>query len=268
VATTPTAPETPKISGRRGPDPSPATLAGPAKVRLGVRLAGEFAPRAAAIAAVVVLWAIVAGGAFLFNMEQTLTRVALGFGAAFVVSVAIGVIMGTSRLGEKLLDFFVVVGVTVPGLIWAFVAIMLFGLSPLGPVFAVAIATAPMLAISIWQGVKSIDRDLIDMATAFRADPRSRLREVILPHLGTHLLAAARYGLGLAWKVVVVVEMFGASNGVGFQLQTAYEGFDMAGVLAWTISFVAVMMLIEYGILSVLEHRVTRWRPRAQVWRR
>jgi NitT/TauT family transport system permease protein len=254
------------------------------------RLSGEVGPRALAIAAVVLIWwaaslafpkiipspdatalrtvQIVVGGTFLFNMGQTLGRVLLGFAGAFAAALVVGVVMGTSRLGEKLLDFFVIIGVTIPGLIWAFIAIMLFGLSPAGPVFAVAVGTAPMLAINIWQGVKSVDRDLIDMATVFRADARSKLREVVLPHLGPHLLAATRYGLGLAWKIVVVVEMFGASNGVGFQLQSAYEGYDMTSVLAWTLSFVAVMMIIEYGILSVVERRVTRWRPRAQVWRR
>ncbi|MBM4264880.1 MAG: hypothetical protein FJ145_26080 [Deltaproteobacteria bacterium] len=54
--------------------------------------------------------------------------------------------------------------------------------------------------------------------SAFHAGVWSKIVDVILPQLVSHILAAIRYGLGLAWKVVVVVEMFGFSNGVGYQM--------------------------------------------------
>ena len=94
-----------------------------------------------------------------------------------------------------------------------------------------------MLAISLWQGTKSIDKDLIDMSTAFHASAWSKVVDVILPQLISHILAAIRYGLGLAWKVVVVVEMFGFSNGVGYQVVRGFNIFSMKTVLAWAITF-------------------------------
>lgn len=221
-------------------------------------------PQATVLRAVEIVWE----GMFVPNMVATLNRVIVGFGAALVLSIPIGIVMGTTSFGERFFDLLVVVGLTVPGLMWALIAIMLFGLSPASPVFAVAITVLPMLVVNIWQGVKTLDRDLIDMSTAYRVSPWAKLRHVILPHIAPHMLAATRYGVGLAWKVIVVVEMFGTSNGIGFQLQSAYQGYDMTGVLAWTLAFVLVMLLLEYGILAGLERRINRWRPRAMVWRR
>ena len=114
------------------------------------------------------------------------------------------------------------------------------------------ITIMPMLAISIWQGTKSIDKDLVDMSKIFHASPWSKVVDVILPQLISHILAAIRYGLGLAWKVVVVVEMFGLSNGVGYQVVRGFNVFSMKAVLAWAISFLVVMIVIEFGIIGWL----------------
>lgn len=208
-----------------------------------------------------------ATGAFFVNMESTLGRVLAGFALAFACSVLIGIIMGTSKWGEHLFDWLVVVGISIPGLIWALISVMLFGLSWIGPIFAVFITVMPMLTTNIWQGVKTLERDLIDMSNVYRASTPDKLKDVILPHLSSHLLAATRYGLGLAWKVVVVVEMFGASSGIGYQLQNAYQKYDFTSVLAWTISFTVVMVIIEYGIIGIIEKKVTGWRPKVIVWR-
>jgi NitT/TauT family transport system permease protein len=146
--------------------------------------------------------------------------------------------------------------------------IMFFGLNETSAYAAVAITIMPMLAISIWQGTKSIDKDLIDMSRIFHASPLSKVVDVILPQLISHILAAIRYGLGLAWKVVVVVEMFGLSNGVGYQVVRGFNVFSMKAVLAWAISFLVVMIVIEFGIIGWVEKAVTRWRPRVEAWRR
>ena len=96
----------------------------------------------------------------------------------------------------------------------------------------------------------------------------SKLVDVILPQLVSHILAAIRYGLGLAWKVIVLVEGFGFSNGVGYQVMHQFDLFSVKGVLAWAITFLIVMIFLEFGVVGVLERSVTRWRPRVEAWRR
>jgi NitT/TauT family transport system permease protein len=212
--------------------------------------------------------AIVTSGNFFTEMGATLRRVLVGFGLAMIVSIPLGIFMGTLRSLESFFEPPVILGLTVPGLIWAVLAIMFFGLNETSAYAAVAVTIAPMLAISIWQGTKSIDKDLIDMSKVFHASAWSKVVDVILPQLISHILAAIRYGLGLAWKVVVVVEMFGFSNGVGYQVVRGFNVFSMKAVLAWTITFLVVMIVIEFGLIGWLERSVTRWRPRVEAWRR
>jgi NitT/TauT family transport system permease protein len=212
--------------------------------------------------------AIIGGGDFFSEMGATLRRVGVGFGIAMLVSIPLGILMGTIKPLEHFFEPPVILGLTMPGLIWAVLAIMFFGLNETSAYAAVSITICPMLAISLWQGTKSIDKDLIDMSTAFHASPWSKVVDVILPQLISHILAAIRYGLGLAWKVVVVVEMFGFSNGVGYQVVRGFNTFSMKAVLAWAITFLIVMIVIEFGLIGWLESRVTRWRPKIQAWRR
>jgi NitT/TauT family transport system permease protein len=212
--------------------------------------------------------AIMSTGDFFSEMGATLRRVGVGFAIAMLVSIPLGIAMGTIKPLENFFEPPVILGLTMPGLIWAVLAIMFFGLNETSAYAAVSITICPMLAISLWQGTKSIDKDLIDMSTAFHASPWSKIVDVILPQLISHILAAIRYGLGLAWKVVVVVEMFGFSNGVGYQVVRGFNTFSMKAVLAWAITFLIVMIIIEFGLIGWLESRVTRWRPKIQAWRR
>jgi NitT/TauT family transport system permease protein len=211
---------------------------------------------------------IMSSGQFFAEMGATLRRVGVGFGIAMLIAVPLGILMGTIKSLESFFESPVILGLTMPGLVWAVMAIMFFGLSEMSAYAAVAVTIMPMLAISLWQGTKSIDKDLLDMSTAFHAGVWSKIVDVILPQLISHILAAIRYGLGLAWKVVVVVEMFGFSNGVGYQVVRGFNIFSMKQVLAWAITFLIVMIVIEFGLIGWLESRVTRWRPKLEAWRR
>lgn len=207
-------------------------------------------------------------GTFFFHMLQSLRRVFVGAAVAMIFSIAIGIYMGTVLMGERFFQPLVVLGLTIPGLMWALIAVMLFGINEIASYFAVAVTTFPMLVINIWAGVKSLDKELIDMSHVFRFTPWMKISQVIIPQLVPNIFAATRYGLGLAWKVVVVVEMFGTSNGVGYQVMKSYQVFNMEGVIAWTLTFVAAMIIIEYGIINLAERRLTAWRPKIDVWRR
>ena len=211
---------------------------------------------------------LVSDGTFFFHMYQSLRRVFVGATVAMIFSIAVGIYMGTVRLGEHFFQPLVVLGLTIPGLMWALIAVMLFGINEFASYFAVAVTTFPMLVINIWAGVKSLDKELIDMSHVFHFTKSMKITQVILPQLVANFFAATRYGLGLAWKVVVVVEMFGTSNGVGYQVMKSYQVFNMEGVIAWTLTFVVAMIVIEYGAINLAERRLTAWRPKIDVWRR
>jgi NitT/TauT family transport system permease protein len=100
------------------------------------------------------------------------------------------------------------------------------------------------------------------MAQVFAVPRWKALRHVVLPQLAPYIAAAARSGLSLVWKIVLIVELLGRPNGVGFEIGTAFQLFDVTTILAYALSFVVVILLIETLLVQPLERRVSRWRIR------
>ena len=82
----------------------------------------------------------------------------------------------------------------------------------------------------------------------------------MLPQLQPYIAAATRSGIALIWKIVLVVELLGRSNGVGFQIHLHFQLFDVSTILAYTLTFVAIMLLVELLLLQPLEKHARRWR--------
>jgi NitT/TauT family transport system permease protein len=98
------------------------------------------------------------------------------------------------------------------------------------------------------------------MARCFHFSKRKTLVHVIWPQLHPFVMGATRSGLALIWKIILVVELLGRSNGMGYQLHLFFQLFDVAGILAYTIAFVTVIQLIELIILKPLDKKSQRWR--------
>lgn len=205
--------------------------------------------------------AILLSGQFFNHMYYTLFRIIWGFGLAMIVSLALGIAMGRSKYVEKFFEAEVLVGLTIPALAWSVISIMWFGLTDTSAIFAIVVLITPVITLNIVQGVKNIDKSLIEMANAFNANTSLIIKTIIIPQLLPYLFAATRFGLGLAWKTVVITEMLGLSNGIGYMIAFWFGMFSMKDVLAWTLSFTVVMLIFEYGLLGRLEKSLTRWRP-------
>lgn len=199
-----------------------------------------------------------------FQLWTTVLRVIAGMVIAVAIGLVVGLAMGLSKLGEEFLDSWVLVAFTVPSVVYGILAILWFGLNDAAAIVAIGITAAPAVAINMWQGVKAIDMSLVHMGQAFHFSRGSILRKLVVPQVIPYLLAALRYALGLAWKIATVVELIGLSSGVGYQLSYWFGLFNMTQVLAWTILFTIVLLLIEFVILKPTEYWLTRWRPSVQ----
>ncbi|MGW1738279.1 ABC transporter permease [Nocardia sp. NPDC001965] len=208
------------------------------------------------------LWS---SGSLWANLQVTLTRVLLGFAAAFVVAVVLGIAMGRNKYVQRFFEPAVLLGLVTPGLVKALLCVIWFGISMANPILAVALAAAPALIVNITQGVRDVDPQLLEMAHVYRFGAWTRLRRIWLPALAPSLFTGARLGIAMAWKVIVLVEIFGMASGVGYQLNLEFSNHNVAGVLAWTIAFALVMTTIEYGVLQTSERRVARWRKESTV---
>jgi len=214
------------------------------------------------IATSIVLWENLVAGDVFRHLWITLLRVFGGLALALAIAVPVGVLMGVHRSAERILDIWVMVAMTIPSLCYALICFIWLGLNEYAAIVAIAVTAAPSIAINVWEGVKGIDVKLIQMARAYEADRRLILTRVLLPQVMPYIMASLRFGLGIIWKITVFVELIGRPNGVGFKLFYWYQLADMTQVLAWTLLFTLVMLLIELVALKELERRLFSWRPR------
>jgi NitT/TauT family transport system permease protein len=203
-----------------------------------------------------------AQGDVLPHLAITLARVAGGLAVAMAIGVPVGILMGINLRAEKILDIWVMVGLTVPSLCYAIICFILVGLNESATVLAIGLTAAPSVAINLWEGVKTIDFKLVEMARIFETGRPRILGRVLLPQVLPYIMASVRMGLGIVWKIAVLVELIGRPNGVGFKLFYWYQLADMGQVLAWTLLFTLVMLAIELGVLKGVERRLFAWRPR------
>jgi len=206
-----------------------------------------------------------ANGDILSHLTATLGRVLGGLVLAMAVGIPVGVLMGVNRLAEKTLDVWVMVALTVPSLCYAIFAFIWIGLNETAAIVAIGLTSAPSIAINLWEGVKNIDTRLFQMARVFNASRWVIIRRVLFPQVLPYIMASLRFGLGIVWKITVLVELLGRPDGVGFELFYWYQLGNMQQVLAWTLLFTLVMLFIELVILQNLERRMFAWRPEVRI---
>ena len=199
-------------------------------------------------------------GDLLFHVGMTLGRVVVSFVIAMLIGSAIGLWLGRSKTADKLFDSWLIFFLNLPALVIIILCYVWFGLTEVAAILAVAINKIPNVAVTVREGARSLSRDLDEMAQIYRFGWWKTLRHVTLPQLAPFFAASARSGLSLVWKIVLVVELLGRSNGVGFQLHTAFQLFDVSMILAYALAFILVVQVIEMGILQPIEARVNRWR--------
>ena len=202
----------------------------------------------------------IASGELPYSLAVTLARVAASFLLAMVIGVAIGIALGRSRLLDRLFDGWLILFLNLPALVTIILCYVWFGLIEAAAIAAVAINKIPNVVVTVREGARALDRDYLEMARSFRLSRLRTLRYVVMPQLVPFVVAAARSGLALIWKIVLVVELLGRSDGVGFQLSVFFQLFDVAAILAYTFAFIAVVQMIELALLQPLERRVNRWR--------
>ena len=168
--------------------------------------------------------------------------------------------MGSYSRWDSWLDGLLILGLNIPALVTIILCYVWFGLNEVAAVLAVAVNKIPTVIVAVREGAKAVDQQLMDVARVYRLSRLRTFNKIYLPQLYPYLFGAARNGLALIWKIVLVVELLGRSNGVGFQLGNFFQFFDIAGLLAYTLAFVLVIFVIEGLLMRPIERRLMRWR--------
>ncbi|HEY9237676.1 MAG TPA: ABC transporter permease subunit [Burkholderiaceae bacterium] len=193
----------------------------------------------------------------------TFVRMSLGFLLALLVALPIGIMAAVSRTAARFFEPGIILGLTVPGLVWALLCVIWFGVSMWSPVISVALGVLPSLVIAVQQGVRSLSLETTEMARVFRLKRSAVLRRIWMPLLYAFLVSGCRVGFSIAWKVIVLVEIFGMSNGVGYQLNAQFSTQNVEGVIAWTLAFWLAMIVVEHGIFRPLDRHANHWKKGA-----
>lgn len=207
-----------------------------------------------------VLWQSIRSGELPFHLAITLFRLFVSFTIAMLLGCAIGVLLGLNRKLDAFFDNWLVVSLNIPALVTIILCYVWFGLIETAAILAVVINKLPNVVVTIREGTRSLDKDLLEMAQCYRFGTKKTFVHVIWPQLHPFIMAATRSGLALIWKIILVVELLGRSNGMGYQLHIFFQLFDVANILAYTIAFVAVIQMIELLLLKPLDKRAQRWR--------
>ena len=207
------------------------------------------------------LWQLALHGPLLPDLGKTLLRATIAFVIAMALGTALGIALGRRLWADRLFSGWLLVGLNLPAIIVAIVFYIWLGLTEVALVTAVVVNKVPLVITTIREGVRSFSPDYDELSAALRLSPWRRLRLVTVPHLLPFVLAAARTGLSLIWKIVLVFEVLGSDGGVGYRVSVLFQFFDITGILAYTTAFMLVVLAFEYGLLRPLERRVLAWRP-------
>jgi NitT/TauT family transport system permease protein len=214
------------------------------------------------IAVITVIGAEARSGALFLNLAATLLRVITSFTLAMAFGTALGIAMGRHKAVDRLCDPWLIILLNLPALVIIVLAYIWIGLNETAAIGAVALNKLPNTAATVREGARALDASLDEMARAFAMPLGVRARHILLPQLAPYLAAAMRSGLSLVWKIVLVVELLGRSNGIGFEIGVAFQLFDVTRLLAYALPFVGLMLAIETFIVQSIERHVSRWRPR------
>ena len=204
---------------------------------------------------------LTAAGILPHHVLDTLIRLTAGFALAAVAGVAIGFAMGRSRRAEDILLPLVSIGAPIPGLAYAPLFLLWFGLGNKTAILLVGFVSAFPIIFNTWTGVKAVKEIWVRSAQAMGADDRRLFHHVILPGALPYILTGLRLGLAQAWRILVGVEMLAAvSWGMGWMIFGAREFLNTDVMLAGVVVIGAIGLALEKLVFKRLEDfTVVRW---------
>lgn len=192
---------------------------------------------------------------------DTIIRLLSGFALAGIFGVTIGVLMARSRRAEDIFLPLVSICAPIPGLAYAPLFLLWFGLGNLSSVLLVGFVSAFPIIFNSWTGVKAVKEIWIRSAQSMGADDRRLFRHVILPGALPYILTGMRLGLAQAWRILVAVEMLAAVPwGLGWMIFGARKFLNTDVMMAGIVVIAVIGLALEKFVFRKIEnYTVVRW---------
>lgn len=194
------------------------------------------------------------------HLAISLRRVAIAWVLSTIAGVAIGLWMGRSSLVESFLSPWVMVGLALPGPVIILFSILILGVEESSRLVALTIAVTPFVVNIVHQGVRATDPGLEEMTQVYRWGRNNRVRDLLLPQIAGPIFSAVRFSFAFSWKIVLIVEALTTSEGIGGQLGFFFKLLRPDKVVAWTLVFTVIMMLVDAYVFRKAEKRIFVWR--------
>ena len=156
--------------------------------------------------------------------------------------------------------YLIIIGLNIPALVSIIICYIWFGLSDFSAILAVVINKVPIIIVNIREGVKAMNKKYSQLAQVYEIPKKDLIRKIYLPQIYPYIIATTRLTISLIWKIVLVVELLGRSDGIGFQMAMFFQNFDITSIFAYSFAFIFIVILIEKLILNPLEKKAKRWR--------
>lgn len=168
--------------------------------------------------------------------------------------------MGLYPKNDSLLDIFLIIGLNMPALVTIIICYIWFGLSDFSAILAVIINKVPIIIVNIREGVKAIDKKYMDLVKIYNIEKKDVIRKIYIPQIYPYIMATTRLTISLIWKIVLVVELLGRSDGIGFKIAIFFQDFDITSIFAYSFAFIFIVILLEKLFLNPMDKKITRWR--------
>jgi NitT/TauT family transport system permease protein len=202
---------------------------------------------------------LAASGELWTHLRATMTETLLGLAIGLVAGIVLGLLIATAKRVGQLFYPYVIALYSLPRVALAPLFIVWFGIGLTAKVVMVVTMVLFVAFYNTYEGVKNIDKDLLDMARSMRLSRTATLRWVIMPSITPWLLTSLRLSIGLGLIGAVISELVAATEGVGYYIKLSSNLFDTTGVFAGLVVITLVAMVLEQ-LVVLIERRVLRYR--------
>lgn len=199
-----------------------------------------------------------------YHVAVTLVRLAVAVTIAMTVGVLLGLAMGMLPSIRPYLKAIVVIDTGIPALSWMLIAVFWFKNPETRIFFILLVILLPFYALNIYEGVRALPKDFVDMIESFRPSRWQVLRYLILPHIVPYIFLTTKSVIGYAIRMVIFAELVASAVGIGARMNLAQSTFRIDQVLAWTFFLVILNLLLQAAVNGV-EKLALRWRAEATV---
>jgi NitT/TauT family transport system permease protein len=199
-----------------------------------------------------------------YHVGITLIRLAISVAIAMLLGVLVGLAMGMFPTIRPYLKAVVVIDTGIPALSWMLIAVFWFKNPEARIFFILLVILLPFYALNIYEGVRALPKEFVDMIESFRPSHWQVLRYLILPHIVTYIFLTTKSVIGYAIRMVIFAELVASAVGIGARMNLAQSTFRIDQVFAWTF-FLVILNLLLQALVNGLEKITLKWRAEASV---